>query len=341
MIGSGTVAFREKGFAGRRLTTGGPLCKRFSGGPRPPPGTGPGGGSPGPVLWNRAAVLGPVRSPPQGPGPARTPGRSRRRAPLPAAVPGPRPPGRARTRPPSLRYGPEVVTAVFAHRGVTQGFGENTVAAFVEARRIGADGVELDVRRSRDGALVVHHDAAIAGVGILAELAVAELPAHVPLLAEALEACVGLTVNVEIKNDPGEPGYEADQGIAAAVAEVVAGLGWTDDVIVSSFNSDTVTAVVAAEPRLAAGLLVGPGADPADALRTVVGGGLQALHPFVLSVDGALVDAAHAAGVEINTWTVNAPDDLRRMAALGVDTVITDRVSAAIPIVRETGPSPR
>ena len=57
------------------------------------------------------------------------------------------------------------MTAVFAHRGCTEGFTENTIDAFAEARRLGADGVELDVRLTADGALAVHHDAEIPGVG--------------------------------------------------------------------------------------------------------------------------------------------------------------------------------
>src|SRR5581483_725792 len=97
------------------------------------------------------------------------------------------------------------MTAVFAHRGCTEGFVENTLEAFAEARRLGADGVELDVRLTADGALAVHHDAEIAGRGPLHELGVADLPAHVPLLADALGVCEGMVVNVEIKNAPHDP----------------------------------------------------------------------------------------------------------------------------------------
>ena len=58
--------------------------------------------------------------------------------------------------------------AVFAHRGCTEGgLRENTVEAFAEARRLGADGVELDVRLTKDGALAVHHDAEVPGVGVI------------------------------------------------------------------------------------------------------------------------------------------------------------------------------
>ncbi len=73
------------------------------------------------------------------------------------------------------------VTAVFAHRGCTEsGLRENTVEAFAEARLRGADGVELDVHLTKDGALAVHHDAEVAGVGIIPELTVVSSRATCP-----------------------------------------------------------------------------------------------------------------------------------------------------------------
>src|SRR5580658_5517809 len=90
-------------------------------------------------------------------------------------------------------------TAVQAHRGSPDpaaGIRENTLEAFVRARQLGADGVELDVRMTSDGALAVHHDPVIEKVGAVAELSTGQLPAFVPLLDAALDACTGLTVNI-------------------------------------------------------------------------------------------------------------------------------------------------
>src|SRR5260370_6189299 len=94
------------------------------------------------------------------------------------------------------------VVAVLAHRGASAVAPENSLEAFCEARRLGADGVELDVRRSADGALVVHHDAEIAGVGRVAALKVVDLPPVVPLLEPAIAACGDLLVNIELKDLP-------------------------------------------------------------------------------------------------------------------------------------------
>src|SRR6188768_3753377 len=97
---------------------------------------------------------------------------------------------------------------VLAHRGACRQAPENTLNAFARARALGADGVELDVRRSADGVLLVHHDATAEPLGAFAALPFAEIRAarpSVPTLAEALDACAGLLVNVEVKCLPWEP----------------------------------------------------------------------------------------------------------------------------------------
>jgi glycerophosphoryl diester phosphodiesterase len=222
------------------------------------------------------------------------------------------------------------VTAVLAHRGATGSCAENTVAAFAEARRLGADGVELDVRRSADGALVVHHDAEIPGVGPVSGTRVRELPAHVPLLADALSACEGMIVNVEIKSD-------GDEALPLATVTALVELGWVDRVVVSSFDPACIEVVRNADPRLAVGWLLEWTADAHAALPQAVDRGYQAIHPFVAQVDAPLVAEAHAAGLAVNVWTVNSPEDLRTMVGLGVEAVITDRLEEALAIARGTG----
>ena len=228
------------------------------------------------------------------------------------------------------------LTSVFAHRGCTEGCTENTLDAFAEARRRGADGVELDVRLTADGALAVHHDAEIPGLGPIAALGVAELPAHVPLLADALTASEGMVVNVEIKNAPQDPGWDASEAVAALTAAAIDEAGWTDRVIVSSFQPTTLRAVQVADGRLALGALLGWATDPAPALADAAEAGFRAVHPFVTTVTADLVEQAHAAGLAVNVWTVNSPDDLGAMVALGVDAVITDRIGDAVAAVRRT-----
>ena len=230
------------------------------------------------------------------------------------------------------------MTDVVAHRGCTEGFTENTVEAFAEARRRGADGVELDVRLTADGALAIHHDAEIPGVGIIAELAVADLPAHVPLLSDVLGVCEGMVVNVEIKNAPQDPGWDPGEAVAALTAAAIEEAGWTTRVIVSSFQPATLQAVQAADGRLALGALWGFGTEVGPALGAAVEAGFAAVHPFYASVDAGLVERAHAMGLAVNVWTVNAPEDLRAMVAAGVDAVITDRLAEALVAAAAGGP---
>jgi glycerophosphoryl diester phosphodiesterase len=225
-------------------------------------------------------------------------------------------------------------TAVFAHRGCTDGFVENTLEAFAEAKRLGADGVELDVRLTADGALAIHHDASIDGLGPLAELNVPDLPAHVPLLVDALAVCDGMVVNVEIKNEPNAPGHDPLETVAALTAAAIAEAGWSDRVIVSSFQVSTLKAVRVADSGLALGALWPFLTDPVAGLALAVEEGWSAIHPFVTAVSPELVEAAQGAGLAVNVWTVNARHDLDAFVELGVDAVITDNLAEALSIAR-------
>ena len=128
---------------------------------------------------------------------------------------------------------------LLGHRGGSGPWRENTLEAFAGGIGLGADGVELDVRRTSDGRLVVHHDAEIAGIGAIAGLRASEIPPWVPGLEEALTACAGAAVNVEVKNAPTEPGFDPEETAATEVVAVLAGTGGGKaapaHVIVSSF----------------------------------------------------------------------------------------------------------
>jgi glycerophosphoryl diester phosphodiesterase len=187
------------------------------------------------------------------------------------------------------------MTAVFAHRGATERYGENTLEAFAEAKRLGADGVELDVHLTSDGALAVVHDPVIDGLGPVAGLRVGDLPRHVPLLADALAVCEGMVVNVEIKNDPAHPGHDPSETVAAVTAGAIADAGWTDRVIVSSFQANTLRAVQAADSRLALGVLWPFLSDVDAGLATAVAEGWAAVHPFVTEAGSELVERAQGA----------------------------------------------
>jgi len=210
---------------------------------------------------------------------------------------------------------------ILGHRGAPIGHVENTVAAFAAARAAGADGVELDARVGPAGCLFVHHDPLPDPV-----------PDWVPTLEVALEACRGMLVNVELKNLPTEAGWDAGEGMARRVAELAVGRG--DRVVVSAFTLTSIDAVRAAAPQLPTGWLTPDGYDQHRALATAAERGHAALHPFHTAVTADLVEAAHARGLQVNTWTVDDPARMVELAAFGVDAIITNDPALAVATLR-------
>ena len=232
-------------------------------------------------------------------------------------------------------------TAVQAHRGspdLSSGVRENTLDAFARARALGADGVELDVRLTADGGLAVHHDPVVEGVGPIGELATSELPVHIPLLAEALEACDGLVVNIEVKNLPHEPGFDPTDRAAREVVALVEASGRTESAFVSSFWSGALAAVRSSGSALPTGLLVVSSFDPLASIAAAADLGCAAVHLPVGLVDGPTVATAHAAGLAVAAWTVSDEVTLTAVLGAGVDTVITDDVAMARQAVDRRGP---
>ncbi|MDE0236050.1 MAG: glycerophosphodiester phosphodiesterase, partial [bacterium] len=116
---------------------------------------------------------------------------------------------------------------VIAHRGASVVEHENTLEAFREAVRQHADGIELDVRRTANDVLVVHHDAHLPDGRAIIELHDDKLPDWVPTLAEVMDVCRApasereFVINIEIKSAPNDPDYDAEHQVSAAVAGLV------------------------------------------------------------------------------------------------------------------------
>ncbi|MEY2468003.1 MAG: glycerophosphoryl diester phosphodiesterase [Actinomycetota bacterium] len=226
------------------------------------------------------------------------------------------------------------MTRIFGHRGASSVFRENTLDAFRGAAELGADGVELDVRRTADGALAVHHDATFADGRNIVDTPAIALPSDVPQLRDALVACGAMAVNVEIKNVPIDPDFDADEAVAAAVVALIDDMGIAEQIIVSSFSLNTIDAVRAANPELATGWLTVPSYDQLRALGTAVEHGHTALNPHHSVVSAELAAAVRDASLALNTWTVDEPEEMRRLAGLGVDTIITNDVALAVKTLR-------
>lgn len=239
---------------------------------------------------------------------------------------------------------------VVAHRGASAAYKENTLEAFEAARSHGATGLELDVRRSADDVLVVHHDAHLADGRLISELAASDLPDWLPSLAEVLDMAGDLWLNVEVKNLPDEPDYDAGETISLAVAGLVTShlLGFdsadggeapafADKLLVSSFNVDNLTKIRSVEPGIPLGLLVWGQVDPASTIARVEAHGFDAVNPQDLMVDQSFVDRARRAGLAINVWTVDDPERMIALAEMGVDSIMTNDPALATVTLAEAG----
>lgn len=220
---------------------------------------------------------------------------------------------------------------VLAHRGARREAPDNTLAAFTAARRLGADGVELDVRRTRDGELVVHHDPDLPGGPVLADeelVVLRRLAPHVPTLVEALDTCAGLLVNVEVKNHPREPDFDPSARVVDDLVDLLASRPGADRVLVSSFHLPTIDRVRARAAHLPTAYVFKVGIGIDRVVDSVADAGHRALHPNLWAVRGrrgaALVARAVERALLVNVWTVNRPADAVRLATLGVDGLVTD-----------------
>ncbi|MCL4393571.1 MAG: glycerophosphodiester phosphodiesterase [Chloroflexi bacterium] len=229
---------------------------------------------------------------------------------------------------------------IFGHRGASAYAPENTLAAFKLAFDLGADGVELDVSVTRDGVPVVLHDDTVDrttnGRGAVKTMTLEEIERldagerfhskfrgeRIPTLEQVLstEGARGI-VNIELKS-----GRLPIVGLeTVAVANVIRKLRAQDRVIISSFNHFALHRIKALDARLTLGLLYfnrvplpfplaqeRPLAQPA------------ALHPRFTVVTEEFVKWAKGKGYKLNTWTVDDPTEARRLADLGVDSIMSN-----------------
>ena len=222
---------------------------------------------------------------------------------------------------------------VIAHRGASALFAENTLNAFLGAVSQGADGVELDVRRTADAHLAIHHDDSLADGTVIVEAAFADLPAPMIDLGQALDACAPLSVvNIEIKNWPEDKDFDPTELLADSVVDLLRSRGELDDgrSLVSSFHLPTIDRVHELAPGLATGWLLGLVESPHELVGRAAERGHVAVHPHHAFVTEDFVTIAHAAGLAVNTWTCDEPERIRWLEEQGVDAVITNTPDVAL-----------
>jgi len=232
--------------------------------------------------------------------------------------------------------------AVTGHRGAPVAAPENTLASFRGALDAGADYIELDVQRTRDGQVVVLHDGDLMRMAgdprKIGQLTLQDLSTidvgrkfaprfageHVPLLTEVIGLVRGcMRINIELKYNVPDP------GLAPAVIELLRRERFLDQVVITSLDYAALKQVRSIEPRLKTGHIVTAAAG--DVARTAA--------DFVslnsARATPALLRHAHAAGKAVHVWTVNKPEVMLRMIERGVDNIITDDPALLRQVMRE------
>jgi glycerophosphoryl diester phosphodiesterase len=229
--------------------------------------------------------------------------------------------------------------SIFAHRGSKIHAPENTLAAFDLAITQKADAIELDVKLSADGHVVVMHDSTVDrttdGTGKVSHLplsALKELDAGsyfdiafrgeaIPTLEEVLDA-VGrrVPINIELTNYASPTDH-----LPAKAAEQVIRHGLERQVMFSSFNPLALLRVRRYLPKVPIGLL-GLAGVAGVWTRTRVASLVphEALHPWVGDVNETLIKVTHSRGRRLHVYTVNDPEQMRRLFSWGADGIFTD-----------------
>jgi glycerophosphoryl diester phosphodiesterase len=260
-------------------------------------------------------------------------------------------------RPFSQALGPPGVCAVVAHRGASAQEAENTLAAFDRAIEAGADAIEFDVRITGDGQAVVMHDPDVArttdGAGLVQQMSLEKIQAlgialrgggseQIPTLAEALAGCSGrAAVDIEIKNIPGEPDFDPRQEAAVeATLRALDEVGFSGEVLISSFNPLSIARAKELDPAIATGLLSVDVVEARDAFGYAHEQGHDWILPSVASVRAAgpaFPAEVHAAGMRLGTWITDDPEEAVTLMRTGVDAVATNDPGAIVVARRAAG----
>ena len=240
---------------------------------------------------------------------------------------------------------------VIAHRGFPLDHAENTLGAFQAALDAGADILETDVHLSKDGVVVVAHDPDLTRVarrpGLVSDFTHEELAAMdlgfgegFPSLAELLTAFPDAKFNIDLKTRPSVEPF----------ADVIRALNAKDRILATSFDEPTREAVMRSLPDISssasqqmvmrARLWTWLGL-PMDSLRLppeVVALQIPPARFGFALVTPSMIRLAKRRGLEVHVWTINDPDDMRRLWSMGVHGIITDRTDLAVQVRSELFP---
>ncbi len=226
---------------------------------------------------------------------------------------------------------------IYAHRGLSGDAAENTLLAFEAAFRAGADAVETDVQLTRDGVLVLVHDADFARVAgvprrvaamTLAEVQAIRLPGSDPRVATLRDLLRLARGRGQILLEP-KTYRDTPPDLVPKLVALVQAEGAADRVMIQSFRLADLRAAERLAPDIPVGYLVAAPAGPLRGLR------VDFLSVERMRVRPRLLAEARRSGTRLLVWNVRSREQMRRLADLGVDGVIVDDVRSAVAVREE------
>lgn len=237
------------------------------------------------------------------------------------------------------------MTQIFAHRGYSSAFAENTMSAFIAAEKAGADGLELDVQLTKDGEVVVIHDEKLdrttSGKGFVINFTFKEIrklnankkgvnKEPIPSLIEVLEWMQSnqLVCNIELKNN-----LFPYEGMEEKVIHLVRRFNLSNRIIISSFNHYSIVLSYRSAPEIETAPLFNERLYMpwvyAQSIRA------QGIHPKLASVTDEIIKGAIENGIAVRPYTVNKDTDMQRLYKLNCTSIITDDPVKALKIRKQ------
>ena len=218
---------------------------------------------------------------------------------------------------------------VIGHRGAMGHETENTLASVQKALDLGVDMIEIDVFNIRSGETVVFHDERLERLsnagGNIEDYYITDLRQvildgnhRIPMLQEVLRLIDNkVALNIELKGD------DTANRVNHITGVYIKSRGWSmDNIIISSFNWDELRKMRELNPDIAIAVLTEE--DPTEAIEVAKELNAVAINPWYKTLNTDNVQKIHDAGFKIFTYTVNEPEDIEQVTALGVDGIFTD-----------------
>ena len=229
------------------------------------------------------------------------------------------------------------MTKVWAHRGASGYYPENTIAAFEGAIKQKADGIELDVHLSKDGYIIVCHDETLNrttnGKGFIKQFDLFELKQldagawydkkfkgeKLPLLEEVIDLIKGTKMEINIELKAGSIFYP---GIEEKVIKMIDKYKIREQAIISSFDHYSLVKIKEIDKDIKTGILYSEALyKPVDYVKTTKA---NALHPYYITLTKEVVEEAKALGIDVNPYTINKEEHIRLIKQLNVNAIITN-----------------